>query len=247
MKNKILSIILFLSPLLLNAQFEQKASINFSAGGFKTFGYDMGEYEYDPLQMPHYRPGIMADAGFQFNISRRFSVMISAGIIYSGSWSFMIGDHDYLHYTITDSITEETLAEGMNKLNLFNISIGVCPKYYLLPSKKWNPYIFAGLSINSTHAKYTNNWYQDADKVNYLSPDDTPYNPFLEKNTGLGFTPGIGLEYSISDKLKLTFASGYYLILLNEDNFPNLYVTENFNAFFLQAGVRLSFLKTKDL
>lgn len=247
MKYKILFLFFIFFFSVLEAQFEQKMSINFSIGGFKTFGYDMGENEYDPLQMPHYKPGIMIDAGFQYNFSRRFSIMASTGIIYSGGWAFKIGDTDYLHYTITDSITEETLAEGTNKLNLFNFSVGIYPKFYLFPSKKWNPYIFAGLNFNSTHAKFTNNWYKDADKVDYLAPEDTDYNPFLEKNTGLGCIPGIGIEYSISDKLKLTLASGYSLILLKGENFPNQLVTENFNAFFLQAGVRLSFLKTKNL
>jgi hypothetical protein len=248
MKYKILPLVFILSPILLNAQFEQKVSINFSVGGFKTIGYEMGEYEYDPLQMPHYRPGIIAEAGFQYNISRRISVMAAAGIMYSGSWSFMIGDYDYLHYTISDPETEDILAEGLNELNLFNFSIGVYPKYYLLPSKKWNPYIFAGLNINFTQANYTDNWWIDANDLDQLPPDDTgPYSPFLEKNTGIGFIPGIGIEYSRSDRFKLTFTSGYYLIELNEENFKNQYVIEDFNAFFLQIGVRLSFLKSKNL
>ena len=248
MKLKILLLLFSLSSLLSFAQFEQKASINFSIGSFKTFGYEMGEYDYDPLQMPHYRPGITVEAGFQYNINRRFSVIASAGIMYSGSWSYMIGDNDYLYYSIQDTITEEILAEGINKLNLFNFSIGVYPKYYLLPSKKWNPYIFAGLNFNFTSADYTDNWWVDANDLDQLSPDDTgPYSPFLEKNTGMGFIPGFGVEYSRNDKFKLTMAMGYFMIVLNEENFKSEYVTENFNAFFLQIGVRLSFLKSKNL
>jgi len=248
MRHKILPLVFLLSPILLNAQFEQKVSINFSVGGFKTFGYEMGEYEYDPLQMPHYKSGLIAEAGFQYNVNRHFSIMAATGIMYSGSWSFIIGEYDYLHYTIIDSITEQVLAEGINKLNFFNFSVGVFPKYYLLPSKKWNPYVFAGLSINYTHAKYTDNYWKDANDHNYLPPDDNgPYDPFLEKNTGVGFIPGIGIEYSRNDKFKLTLTSGYSLILLKEENFKNQYVIENFNAFFLQIGARLSFLKSKNL
>jgi hypothetical protein len=248
MKIKGFALLFLFFPITTYAQFEQKVSVNFSAGIFKTFGYDMGEHDYDPLQMPHYRPGIDADAGIQYNISRRFSVMATAGIMYSGSWSFMIGDYDYLHYTITDPVSEETLAEGLNKLNLFNFQVGIYPKFYLLPSKKWNPYLFTGISINFTRSKYTDNYWKDADRLNSLPPDDTgPYDPFLEKNTGLGFVPGFGIEYSRSDRFRIYMSTGYYLILLHEVNFKSEYVTENFNAAFLQLGIRLAFLKSKDL
>jgi len=248
MKKKGLLLLFLILPLLTYAQFEQKVSINISAGMFKTFGYDMGEFEYNPLQMPHYKPGILIDAGIQYNVSRRFSVMATAGIMYSGGWSFKMGDYDYLHYAISDSITEETLAEGVNKLNFFNFHVGVFPKLYLLPSKKWNPYIFAGVSINYSSAKYTDNYWEDAHRLNYLPPDDTgPYDPFLEKNTGLGFIPGVGLEYSSSDRFRIYMETGYSMIFLQEQNFKSEFVTENFNAFFLQAGLRFAFLKSKDL
>jgi hypothetical protein len=248
MKKKGFVILFLILPLITFAQFEQKVSINISAGMFKTFGYDMGEFEYDPLQMPHYKPGILIDAGIQYNINRRFSIMATTGIMYSGGWSFKIGDYDYLHYAITDSITEETLAEGINKLNFFNFHVGIFPKFYLLPSKKWNPYIFAGVSINYTSAKYTNNYWEDANREGYLPPDDSgPYDPFLEKNTGLGFIPGLGLEYSRSDRFRIYMATGYSMIFLQEQNFKSVYVTENFNAFFVQVGLRFAFLKSKDL
>jgi hypothetical protein len=144
--------------------------------------------------------------------------MTNAGLMYSGSWSYKIGDGDYIHYTITDTITDEILAEGNNKLNFINFSIGIIPKYYLLPGKKWNPYLFAGLNINYTHANFTDNWWKAAKE----------------------------LEYSTGDKLSVTFAAGYSSILLNKQNFKSESLIENFNAFFFQAGIRLSFLKSKD-
>lgn len=250
MKKSLFLIFLLPVSILVRAQFEQKASINFAIGTFKTFGYELGEYDYDPLQMPHYRPGITADGGFQFNISRHFSLMAGIGIMYSGKWSYKMGDYDYLHYTIYDTIPDPyvLLAEGKNKLNLFNFDVGIYPKYYLFAVKKWNPYIFAGVSINFTSAKYTDNCWSDAKANNYLPPDDTgPYSPWLEKNTGIGFIPGIGIEHGSGGRITLDFSAGWNHIGLKEVNFKSQYVTENFNAFFLHAGLRLNFFMTKDL
>lgn len=239
---------IILIPFLANAQFEQKVNINFAIGSFKTFGKAMGEYDYEPLQMPHYRPGVMADAGFQYNINSRFSVTIYAGIMYSGSWGYKIGESDYFHYTINDTLTDELLAEGYNELNYFNFSIGIVPKYYLLPGKKWNPYLFTGVNINFTHANYADNYWYDANEFHRLPSDDTgPYDPFLEKNTGIGFIPGLGIDYSPGDKISFYFTTGYSLILLNKENFKSQYLYENFNAFVLQAGLRFYFIKSKDL
>jgi len=247
MKKRIFILGFFLLPAFVYAQFEQKVSFNLSVGSFKTFGKEMGKYDYDPMQMPHYKPGIIAETGIQLNLSRRFSVMAGVSVMYAPKWSFMIGDYDYLHYQISDTITEEVLAEGINKLNLFNFCIGIYPKCYLLPVKKWNPYIFAGLNYNFTRAEYTDNYFVDAGKVNYLPSDYTPYSPFLENSSGIGFIPGAGIEYTSSDKFGFTLSAGYSLILLKEENFKSEYLVGNFNAILLQAGIRFSFLKSKDL
>lgn len=248
MKKFVFLVSLLLITVYAYSQFEQKVNINFAIGSFKTFGKAMGEYDYDPLQMPHYRPGVMADAGLQVNINRRFSVMIYSGIMYSGSWGYKIGESDYLQYTLTDTLTDKLLAEGYNELNYFNFSIGIIPKYYFSPGKKWNPYFFAGVNFNFTHANYADNYWYDANEFNYLLPDDTgPSDPFLEKNIGFGFTPGLGIECKTGDKISFTFTTGYSLILLNKENFKSPYQFENFNAFFFQAGIRMSFIKSKDL
>lgn len=245
MKKGLVSILIILIPVLSTAQFEQKVSINLSAGIFKTFGKKLGQY--DPMQMPNYKPGLVSNAGFQFNLNRRLSVITDFGILYAGGWSYSEGSNDdYLHYTVFDGAT--LVAEGMNYLNLFSFSIGITPKYYLLPDKKWNPYFFAGINLNFTSAKFTNNQWQDAYDHGVLPPDDTgPYDPFLEKNIGIGFDPGIGIEFAPNDKIGFYLSSGYYLILLKDENFKSQSLEENFNAFFFQLGVRFSFLKSKDL
>jgi hypothetical protein len=246
MKNKIFLLFLLLIPLSSFAQFEQKVSVNFSSGVFKTFGKELGEY--DPMQMPNFKTGLSVNGGIQFNLNRRFSLLADLGYMYSGKWGYYGTDGvNYMHYTINDT-TENLLEEGYNELKFSNISTGIKPIYYILPGKKLNPYIFAGLTINFTHSVYTNNQWKDAEKVGALPPDDTgPYNPYLEKNIGIGLNPGIGLEYSANDKMGFYLLTGYYFILLKDENFKSPALEENFNAYVIQAGLRFSFLKSKDL
>ncbi|HDR68271.1 MAG TPA: hypothetical protein ENN61_04390 [Bacteroidaceae bacterium] len=116
--------VLILFPFLLITicvypQFEHKMSVNLSFGGFKTFGHATAENDYTPFQMPHYRPGIITDAGLQYNINRIFSVMVHAGIMRSWSWKFVDHNgHDWLAYEIQDPVTEEVLEDGDNELDL---------------------------------------------------------------------------------------------------------------------------------
>jgi opacity protein-like surface antigen len=247
MKKGLPLLLVFIFPFLLNGQFEQKVSINLAAGTFKTIGKKVGKY--DPMQMPNYKTGMTSNAGLQFNLNRRFSLLIDLGILYSPGWSYSTGSNDdYLHYTVFDAGGTTFLGEGMNYLNLFSFDFGVTPKYYILPDKKWNPYCFAGINFNLTSAKYTNNQWQAASDLGVLPADDTgPYDPFLEKNKGLGFSAGGGIEYSANDKVGFYLSTGYSLILLNKKNFKSESLRENLNALFIQAGVKFSFLKSKDL
>jgi opacity protein-like surface antigen len=247
MKKYLLLLLLILVTFRVYPQFEQKVSLNFSLGGFKTFGKAMGEY--DPMQMPHYKPGISAGAGLQYNLNRHFSVNVDISVMYSASWYYNpTGDNNYLHYTIViDTITNEIVAEGENKLNLLNLSIGVVPKFYLFAVKKWNPYLFAGINLNFTHATYTNNLWNDMESLGLNQPGDSPYNPYLEKNTGIGFLPGIGLDFNPSEKFSFFLEGGYSLILMKDENFKSPYAVENINAVIFRTGIRFSFLKSKNL
>jgi len=248
MKKLIILFPLMLISLCCYSQFEHKMSVNLSFGGFKTFGYATGEDDYTPLQMPHYKPGIKVDAGLQYNISRQFSAMFYSGIMYSWKWKYVDDDNEWLFYEIEDPVTEEVLTDGYNELKFFNFSAGVIIKMYISPGQEWNPYIFAGLNFNHTKAYYADNWWYDMKELDLLSPDDTePYSPFLEYNNGIGFIPGVGIEYNPGDKYSLFMRLGYSLILLKEENFEDPLLTENFNAVFLQAGIQLNFLKSKKL
>ncbi|MCX6329296.1 MAG: outer membrane beta-barrel protein [Bacteroidia bacterium] len=249
MKRKILILGFFLFPLLLNAQFEQKVSINLSAGMFKTFGEKHGINEYGesrPKQMPSYKAGIVSELGFQYNINRRFSILAELGIMYSNKWELIEDDEYNWMFWSCDSIY---YSEGFNKLNLFNLSIGITPKLYFLPGKKFNPFIYAGININYTHAKYTDTQWEDYIEKGLYKPGDYFDNPWLRKNVGFGFNPGLGIEYNPIEKISVFLTAGYYHIFMNEKNFAYYYPERsgNFNAFLIQAGIKYSFIKSKNL
>jgi opacity protein-like surface antigen len=251
MKRKILILGFFLFPLLLNAQFEQKVSVNLSAGMFKTFGDKYGtnsDGEGRPKQMPSYKAGIASELGFQFNINRRFSILAELGIMYSNKWELISKEgYNWMHWDNFDDTVY--VSSGYNKLNLFNLSIGIKPKLYFLPGKKLNPFIYTGININYTHAKYTDNQWEDYVAHGLNDPEDTPYNPWLRKNVGFGFNPGLGIEYNPSEKISIFLTAGYYHIFINKKNFQSYEPASisDLNAFLIQAGIRYSFIKSKNL
>lgn len=252
MKKIVLLFSFMFIALLAYPQFEQKVSINLSAGMFKTFGKKYGyrpDGEPRPKQMPNYKAGIASDLGFQFNINRRFSILAELGIMYSNKWELISDDgYNWMHWTNSDG--EVQVSEGFNNLNLFNLSIGIKPKLYVLPGKKLNPFVYTGININYTHAKYKDNQWDDYVAHGLNNPEDTPYNPWLKKNVGFGFNPGLGLEYSPSEKISVFLTGSYYHIFMNKKNFVSDYEPEtvaDLNAFLIQAGVRYSFIKSKNL
>lgn len=247
MKKGLLLFIISLVSLHSTAQFEQKVSINVSSGIFKTFGDKTGQY--DPMQMPNYSMGFSANGGLQFRINERFSLSADFGIMISQRWFYKPAGSDinYLSWSFIDTISG-IYYEGENYLDIYNYSIRINPKYYLVQGKKWSPYIFAGVSLNLTRAFFEDLLWMKYDELNYLPPDDTgPYNGYLEKSFGIGFNPGIGVEYSPNDKIHYFLESGYYFIMLNKDQFKSPELVENFNAVVLQVGLRYCFIKSKDL
>jgi hypothetical protein len=247
MKQKIFILPFLIFSLTVSAQFEQKASINFSAGIFRTLGDKT--INHIPRQMPWYKPGVDAKAGVQFNISRKFSLLAELGIMYSAKWYCVKDDYNWMTYEVwQDTVT--MLSTGLNELSLLNLSIGIKPKLYLIPQGKVNPFLFAGLSINYTKAPYEDNYWNDYIKFGLNDPGDTSPWPYLKKNFGFGIDPGIGIEYSATDKVTFYFASGCNFIFINPDNYPydsREDIKGNLNAFHAEAGLRFSFLKSKDL
>ena len=256
MKKLTITAAILLMALLLNAQFEQKMSFSLSAGAFKTIGtktyipeWASAPDEWEPYQMPNYKPGVFINGAIQLNISRHFSLGLEVEYMHAGSWFYDAYDGvNYLNYGVYDTVSEELLAEGENELNLTNLSIGLVPKYYFYPWEKISLYIFSGLNINFTKAEYQDNEWQADKEYGMLDPDDTgPYHPYLEKNTGLGVVAGLGVEYDLNDKIGFYLSAGYHYILLDEKNFKTPEQVEHLQALFLHAGIRLSFLKSKKL
>jgi opacity protein-like surface antigen len=257
MKQKTLLILLLLIPAVAISQFEQKVSVNLSAGMFSTFGESVYQPDYwsspeddQPRQMANYNPGVQAMFGIQYNVSRRFSVQADAGVMHSGSWFYDVGEgENYYEYRIWNPDDEEELLKsGENELTLLNIGIGLTPKFYLLPGKRFNPFLFAGISLNFTSTTFEDNEWQAYHDLDMLDPDDSgPDRANIENNTGAGFFPGIGLELALSDRIGFFIISGASFVLLKEENFYIPEQKENLNAFTAQAGLKVSFLKSKDL
>jgi hypothetical protein len=248
MRKTILFILLIISPLVTRAQYDQKISINLSSGVFKTFGKKFTEYT-GPLQMPNYKMGFNGTGGLQVKIGDRLSLSADFGIMISNSWNYRTPDKDnWLYWTIDDTITGQVLEEGYDYMDIHNFSISIKPKYYLLNDMKWNPFFSAGINIDLTQAWFENNLWVAQKNRGLLPPDETiPYNDNLEESFGIGFNPGIGVEYTPNDKMHFYLESGYYFIMLEKNNFKDPSREENFNAFLFQVGVRLNFIKSKEL
>jgi opacity protein-like surface antigen len=247
MRKILVLISLVLIPFLADAQFEQKLSFNLSVGTFKTFGKKMGQY--DPMQMPNYGMGLSVNAGLQFRISNHFSLVADFERLSSNKWDYHEGDNNsFLYWSIYDPQTTLLLAEGEGYLDLRNISIGIKPKYYFLQGKKWNPYFYAGINFNWTSTWCENTEWAERKKLDVLPPEDTgPTSIFLETSSGIGFNPGFGIEYNPFSRMCFYLSPGYYFISLNKKNFKSPAQEENFNAFVIQAGLRLNFIKSKEL
>ncbi len=257
--------IIILSGLILlsaitSAQFEKKISINLSGGIFKTFGakdYPVGpgyDEDYLPYLMPNFQLGWTCNIGAQFNWNRYISFELNFGLANSGYWSYSSYDADnddyynYMYWDIYDEETDEILASGENYMTLFNLSFGLSPKYYFLPAKKFNPYALLEVNLNYTSVEYIDTKYDAYVKLgreDEYGESDTEL--LMDNSFAVGFYPGIGLEYALNDNIGFFAQTGYWLILLNKDEFETSDEAENFNAFKFQMGVRLSFWKAKEL
>ena len=248
MKKVIILLLVILLPLIAHAQYDQKVSINIALGAFKTFGTKYTEYT-GPLQMPNYKIGLDGTIGVQIRLSDHFSLSADFAAMITNRWNYTTQDTDNWNYwSINDSITGQVIEEGENYLDLHNYSLSVKPKYYLLHDKKWNPYFFAGINVNWTRCRYENNYWTAMKDLGLLAPDETePWNDNLEESFGIGLNPGFGVEYSTNKMVNFFFETGYYFIALDETKFTNPARVENFNAFVLQAGLRIFFIKSKDL
>jgi hypothetical protein len=246
MKKQAVLLILCFIFFTAQAQFEQKLSAIFSTGFFKTFGKKIGQY--DPFQMPNYRAGYLYGGGFQYHLTPRFSIVFQASYQHCGNWYYDGGgDVNYLHYSVYDS-SEVLLAEGYNSLDFTTVNFGIYPRFYLLSWSKLNPFLFTGFTYNYSRSSFSNNEWEVRNQLDALPPDDTgPYNPWLEKNTGLGISPGIGIEYFPGNRIGFSVMAGYQFIRLEKDKFKMETLVENYHAFGVMIGMRIGLIRSKEL
>jgi len=256
MKKKCILLFLLLVPLALHSQFEQKISVSLSGGMFYTMGASTYRPDYwsspeddAPLMMSNFKPGADVMLGIQYNLNRHISIQLDGAVHYAGQWYFEEDGISVLYYNIDDPDNDEiSLASGENELMFTNIAIGITPKFYFRPGKRVNPFLFAGINLNLTSTTFKDNEWAALKEHGLLDPpDDPPEQAFDLQNTGPGFFPGIGLDLALGDRLSLFLLSGYRLVLLKEDNFYTPEQHENLNALSVQAGIRVSFIKSKDL
>ena len=252
-----LMVILINIPNFLHAQFEQKLSLNISGGYFNT----IGKYSWDadwgqePTLMPNFDGGPSVTAGIQYNFSRHFSVEFHFSYMFSPGWYWDASDADsepfnYLYFEIyTDDINYITATSGDNYMDLSNLQIGISPRYYLLPGKRLNPFVFAGITFDNLDV-YFENVERDAYKeLGRLDEYEGSYDleNWFDYYYGLGITAGAGVEFAISDKLGLFFQACYDFVPLKEESFVYETKYADFHAINLHLGARISFLKSKDL
>jgi len=241
----------------LSAQFEQKLSLNVSAGYFKTLGWDGWEEnweEHGPSLMPNFKGGPSFTAGLQYNFSRHFSVEFQLGYRYAPSWYFDASPegeeaHNYLHFEIYDEATSTVLAAGENYMDLNNVHLGIAPRFYFIPGSRLNPFVYAGLNLNYTDVYFDNVELQTCESEGWL--DLYEENPELvnwfEYNVGIGFMAGVGVEYVINDSWGIFVMASYHFISLNDKAFFKDSYLMNYHDLEIQLGARFSLLKSKTL
>jgi opacity protein-like surface antigen len=253
--------VFFLTGIQLFGQFEQKLSLNLSAGVFNTIGpsdylpEDASHSEaYEPALMANFRPGFSFSAGIQYNLSRHLSIEVVFGMAASNYWYFDYSDDNsepfnYLYYEIyTDTVNYIVQTDGENELYLTTLYFGLAPRYYFRPGKKLNPYLLAGFNITNLDVHFQNNEYKAYAELGREDEYETnPAEQWHDYSTDMGFYTGTGAEYVLGDNLGLFLQARYHFVFLNEYDFTEQPNYLNYNSLELHLGARFSFLKSKDL
>lgn len=245
----------------LHAQFEQKLSLNLTGGYFNTIGWSEWEPDYggagftEPTLMPNFRGGPSFSAGIQYNFSRHLSLEFQVGYSYSPSWYYDYSDDEsdpfnYLYYEIyQDTIEYNVIESGENEMDMFNFHLGLAPRYYFRPGSLVNPYLLAGITFTITDYYFQNNEeeaFRALGRLEEYEQNDQLIHWF-EWHTSMGFMAGAGVEFAFSDYLGLVVQTGYHYIPLKEEAFYDENKQSDYHDLYFHLGVRISFLKSKEL
>lgn len=114
-----LLVILTLISSRSNAQYEQKLTMQLSAGS----SIIVSNYANEDL----FGPGLMFNGGVQYNFNRQFS---------------LIGLAMYGQYTPSSDVS----IVGSLDVTYFNLGVGLSGKYKFMPSSNFRPYLLLGVS-----------------------------------------------------------------------------------------------------
>jgi opacity protein-like surface antigen len=235
-------IMLAFASEMLKAQYEQKFTLQISSGAsFIVSDYnffekkDFGSFFNSSTQSwqtysnnititeSMFSPGFMFNAGLQYNFSRKFSIV---GLLMAGSYYYN-DDEIYYNYLIEGPFLHPNLqVNKLQKVNYYNLGIGVSAKYKFFHTRKFRPYLLYGMSV----------CYIDG-TVLFERMEAWGY-----QLTMLGLNAAIGLEYDVSDNVTLFLQPGFNKVLPREDD--GQMPTESVYALF---GVNLNMFKSKSL
>ncbi len=278
-RNLTLALVLLCTATLLRGQFEQRLTLNFSAGLVAPSGPK--EYvDYDvpltdtyfsgtiaqtrPYLMANFNKGMSFYGGIQYNFSRQFATAFSVQLFqilnweYSYEWNFMYPEEtirgSWMEWQIRESDIDpdgsyDVIVEsGENKLSLTNIGISATPKVYALPGRRFNPYLFGEISYNLTNLSLRNNYGRAINRYHIEGIEYEPLVKILERSIGLGLYPGMGAEFRLSENLGIFLQGGYSVIFVNDKKLKDAgFAAENFTNMRTEAGVKLSFWRSKNL
>jgi len=216
LKSLLIVFVLAFTISTTTAQFEQKFTLHGSFG----FAIPTGEQEFYsggdtyPYLFSNFSSGITVSGGVQYNINRRFSIAGNIGFLDHWGWEYK--------------------GIMIDEVQFWNLQIGIAPKFYLLASKKVNPYLFAEVNLNYTDV--------------FVEGSETTID---EGGAHLGYYPGLGVDFMVSDNFGVYLQGGYSIISIGANPYGgspyNIVTNEDYKAFKIEVGVKISFLKSKTI
>ena len=140
---------------------------------------------------------------------------------------------------------------------LYHVTIDLQAKYNFVPADKpVSPFVIGGITLGSMHVFQKANTEviteftkaEDGSAVEYTQT--TVEHPLIKFTMfpSLGLVAGAGVDVTYNKTIGLTFAAMYSTSNIHNNILMKQYFAENlsqFNLLYIQAGVKLSFLKSK--
>jgi len=86
-------------------------------------------------------------------------------------------------------------------MDMTKLHFGIAPRYYFIPGGRFNPFVYAGVTLNYTDVYYEDNEYAACETLERLDlyEENTDLTEWFEYQVGIGFMAGAGLDYSLND------------------------------------------------